>query len=81
MAPFFQEVEEYLKSKNLIFIVLFIHYNAPGHVQAHGVHLSVNEVYAKAHTIPLIQLLDEGINETCKSFLHLLHLLCYFGCK
>lgn len=67
MVPFFHEVEQYLKSKNLIFILLFIHYNAPGHVQALGVHLFVDEISAKVHH-PLIQLLDEGINETCKSF-------------
>lgn len=48
-CTFFHEVEQYLKSKNLIFIVLFIYYNAPGHVQALGVHLFEDEVSAKVH--------------------------------
>jgi len=73
---FFHDVEQYLKSKNLIFIVLCIHYNAPGHVQALGMHLSANEVSVNVHHIPLIQLLDEGINETCKSF----YTHCTFYC-
>jgi len=51
-STFLHEVEQYLKSKNLIFIVLFIHYNAPGHVQALGVHLFEDEVSAKVHHPP-----------------------------
>jgi hypothetical protein len=49
---FFHEVEQYLKSKNLIFNVLCIHYNAPGHVQALGMHLFADEVSAKVHHPP-----------------------------
>jgi hypothetical protein len=52
MVPFFHEVEQYLQSKNLIFILLFIHYKDPGHVQALTVHLFVDEVSAKVHHPP-----------------------------
>ena len=76
----FHDVEQYLKSNNLILIVLFIHYNAPGHVQTLGVHLFEDEVSTKAY-FPPIQLLDEGNFQTYMNFLHSLDLLLYFGCK
>jgi hypothetical protein len=48
---FFHDIEQYLKLKNLTFIVIFILHNAPGHVQALVLRLLeyIDQVSAKVH--------------------------------